>query len=111
MQIEEMRSGDILIVIPTEKRIDASSTPEFKAAMIERISAGNLRILLDLSHVDFIDSSGLGAIVSSLKALGGKGDLAICCPRETVTSLFQLTRMDKIFKIFTSRDDAVRELG
>jgi anti-sigma B factor antagonist len=110
MQIQEKRSGDMFIVKPSGKRIDASSAPEFKAFMADRIGSGNVKILLDLSEVDFIDSSGLGAIVSGLKALAGKGDLAICGPRETVISLFRLTRMDKIFKIFPSEEEALKSL-
>jgi anti-anti-sigma factor len=110
MQIEERTAGNILIVKPLEKRIDASLAPEFKGLMIDRIGAGNTKILLDLSDVEFIDSSGLGAIVSSLKALGGKGDFAICCLKETVSSLFRLTRMDRIFQIFASEEEALKTL-
>ena len=58
------------------------------------IEAGHTRLVLDLSGVDFVDSSGLGAIVACLKRLGPRGDLAIAGARGAVSRLFTLTRMD-----------------
>lgn len=110
MQIEQKIVNDILVVTPLEKRIDASSAPDFKEKLINWILQDQKRILLDLSLVDFIDSSGLGAIVSCLKAIGNNGDLVICSIRDTVMSLFQLTRMNRVFQIFPSQDEAVRAL-
>ena len=111
MQIEEQRRGNILVVKPLDKRIDASSATDFKGRMLDWIQAGNARILLNLSEVDFIDSSGLGAIVSSLKAIGEDGDLVICGVRETVMSLFRLTRMNRVFQIFASEQEALQEMA
>jgi anti-sigma B factor antagonist len=111
MQIEDKRMGNILVVRPLDARIDASSAPDFKGRMLDWIQEGNASILLDLSEVDFIDSSGLGAIVSSLKAVGHEGDLVICGVRETVMSLFRLTRMNRVFQIFASEQEALREMA
>jgi anti-sigma B factor antagonist len=79
--------------------------------MSEWIGAGNRRIVLNLSEVDFIDSSGLGAIVSSLKKIGNDGDLVICSVRETVMSLFRLTRMNRVFDILSSEEEAIGALS
>lgn len=111
MQIEDVRIGNILIVTPIEKRIDASVATEFKGRMVDWINAGNTRIVLDLSNVDFIDSSGLGAIVSILKTIGNNGDLVISGIKETVMGLFHLTRMNRVFQIFPSREEAIRALS
>jgi anti-sigma B factor antagonist len=110
MQIEQKTVNEILVVTPLEKRIDASSATDFKGKLIDWILQGHKRILLDLSQVDFIDSSGLGAIVSCLKTIGTNGDLVICGIRDTVMSLFQLTRMNRVFQIFLSQDEAVQAL-
>jgi len=107
MQIQEKNLADMLVIKPLVKRIDASFAAEFKTVISNRINSGNMKILLDLSEVDFIDSSGLGAIVAMLKTLGGKGSLTICGLKETVDTLFRLSRMDKIFRIFASEEEAL----
>jgi anti-sigma B factor antagonist len=111
MQIQEKKIGNILIVKPSEKRIDASMATDFKGKMIDRINAGNKRIVLDLAGVDFIDSSGLGAIVSSLKSIGDDGDLVISGINDTVMTLFRLTRMNRVFQIFSTEEEALKALS
>ena len=111
MQIEEKKVNDLLIVTPLEKRLDASAAAGFKGKIVDWINSGNNRIVLDLSRVDFIDSSGLGAIVSCLKTLGGNGDLVICGIQETVMSLFKLTRMNRVFQIFPTEAEALKALS
>jgi anti-sigma B factor antagonist len=110
MQIEGKKVGDLLIVTPLEKRLDASAAADFKGKIVDWINAGHHRIVLNLSQVDFVDSSGLGAIVSCLKTLGGNGDLVICGIQETVMSLFQLTRMNRVFQIFPTEAEALKAL-
>jgi anti-sigma B factor antagonist len=111
MRIEEVKIESVLVVKPMDKRIDASSAAAFKSKMADWIQGGERRIVLNLSEVEFIDSTGLGAIVSSLKAMGGEGDLVICNPRETVMSLFRLTRMNRVFQILSSGEEAVAILS
>lgn len=109
--IEVVREGAIPIVVPTVKRLDASVAPAFKQAVVKVVEAGERRILLDLSGVDFLDSSGLGAMVSILKALGTQGTLAVCGAKGAVSSLFKLTRMDKVFSVHADRAEALARLG
>lgn len=111
MEIESRKIENILVVQPTVKRIDASVSTEFKGRMVDWINAGSRKIILDLSNVDFIDSSGLGAIVSSLKTIGNDGDLVICGIKETVMGLFRLTRMNRVFQIFPSQPEAIKALS
>lgn len=111
MELQQTHSGNVLIVKPLEKRIDAATATEFKEKLSEWIGSGNRRIVLNLSEVDFIDSSGLGAIVSGLKKIGNDGNLVICTVREPVMSLFRLTRMNRVFDIFASEDEAVGALS
>lgn len=111
MQLEEKKIGNVLVITPRQSRIDASVSTEFKGRMVDLINQGNRLIVLDLSHVDFIDSSGLGVMVSSLKTIDGDGDLVICCIRDTVMGLFNLTRMNRVFHIFAAQSDAVQALS
>ncbi|HWQ68885.1 MAG TPA: STAS domain-containing protein [Patescibacteria group bacterium] len=111
MQLDQRKAGNALIVTPLEDRLDARIATDFKELMTELIASGTTRIVLDLSKVDFIDSSGLGAIVSSLKRMGGQGELVVCGLQETTMTLFKLTRMDRVFQIFDSEQQAVSALG
>ncbi len=110
MQVESEKTGDILKVKPLERRIDASLSAEFKEFLTGRINEGNRRIVLDLSFVDFVDSSGLGAIVSSLKAARAGGELVISGARGAVKGLFRLTRMDRVIGLFETDAEAVDSL-
>jgi anti-sigma B factor antagonist len=117
MQVEEMpmlssrRENDILIVRPDVERLDASIATSFKHKMAEFIAGGNHSIILDLSRIEFIDSSGLGAIVSSLKSIADRGDLILYGITKNVMSMFRLTRMDRVFQIFSSEAEALSSLS
>jgi anti-sigma B factor antagonist len=102
------KEQEVAIVKPTMKRLDGTVAPAFKQAVQQVVQRGEKRLVLDLANVEFMDSSGLGALVSVLKALGGTGSLAVCNVRGGVLSLFKLTRMDKVFAIVGTREDAVK---
>ncbi len=102
---------NVLVVRVDERRIDASKAPAFKDEMTRCIDAGQNQIVLDLSHVDFIDSSGLGALVSCLKRLGPRGGLAVAGATGAVSRLFSLTRMDRVFALHPNVDSAVEQLS
>ena len=66
-------------------------------------------MIFDLAELRFVDSSGLGAILSSLRQLNANGgDLKLCGMSKPVRALFELVRMHKIFEIHETRDDAIR---
>ena len=88
-------------------RIDASSAIEFKDHICGVIDEGKHEIVLDLSRVDFIDSSGIGAIVGVFKHLGRRGTFAVAGLTRSVERVFQLTRMDKVFRVYPSVDEAL----
>ncbi len=111
MNLTDEPRGGVLIVRVGEKRVDASKAPAFKDAMARRIDAGSTLVVLDLSEVEFIDSSGLGAIVSCLKRLGPRGNMAVAGAKGAVSRLFTLTRMDKVFALEASVDAAVARIS
>ncbi|MEM7468676.1 MAG: STAS domain-containing protein, partial [Pseudomonadota bacterium] len=100
MLIESNEVQEKLVVTLFEKRLDAKIAVDFKQRMTDFISEGDKPIVLNLHETEFIDSSGLGAIVSSLKAAGASRQFSICGLQEPVKTMFKLTRMDKVFSIF-----------
>ncbi|WP_407431092.1 STAS domain-containing protein [Arcticibacter sp.] len=73
----------------------------FKHELITAIDSGQKQILISFENVQYIDSSFLGALVASLKyALTKGGDLAVYGLNENILNLFEMIRMDKVFKVF-----------
>jgi anti-sigma B factor antagonist len=87
-------------------RIDAAVAIRFKEDMRAQTDGGPDRVILDLSAVQFIDSSGLGAIVASMKQLAGHRRLDLAGLTPVVEKVFRLTRMDSVFRLYASVPDA-----
>lgn len=111
MDIMDIRPVEQATVIePLRNRIDAALAVRFREDLMALIAQGNSRLIIDLNRVDFIDSSGLGVLVSLMKAVGGNANLAICNMKDSVFSVFRLTRMDKIFTIVPTEADALAKM-
>jgi len=87
------------IVTVGEPRIDAAVAIQFKDAMRLLTEGGPARVVLDLSNVAFLDSSGLGAVVAAMKQAGPGSTLELAGLTPTVEKVFHLTRMDTVFAI------------
>jgi len=101
--------GSTRVISVGEPRIDAAIAIKFKDEMRGFVEEGASRLILDLSSVEFLDSSGLGAIVSIFKASSEGQTLELAGLTETVDRVFRLTRMDQVFTIHASVDDALPE--
>ena len=110
MQFEEQQQQGVLIARPLDQNLDATNVQEFKQYMAERIRAGNMLIAFDLGEVKFIDSSGLGGIISVLKSVGETGNVSLFGVDENVRTLFKLTRTDRIFPIMPDVSGALKAL-
>jgi|SRR5579872_4389714 len=111
MRFEESKVGRILVAKVLDSRIAADVAPQFRAHMAGYLKSGERCIVLDLGDVSFIDSSGLGALISSLKGIGSEGHLVISGARGTVATMFKLTRMDKILRLFSTTEEAVAAIS
>ncbi len=87
------------VVRVNEDRIDASVAIQFKDRMREIAGASAGRVILDLSRVGFVDSSGLGAIVAVMKFLAPACKLELAALTPTVGKVFHMTRMNSVFAI------------
>ena len=106
--IAEMRDGTLVITAGAD-RIDAACAVQFKDRMRELTQNASSRILLNLEHVNFVDSSGLGAIVGALKQLPLNGTFELAALTPAVDKVFRLTRMDSVFAIHMDTDAAFGE--
>lgn len=108
VNIEQKQQERATVVTVRERRLMADLAPEFKVFVLGAVKQGKSLLILDLSEVAVMDSSGLGALVSVLKGLGVKGELRVVGLSPAVRELFRLTRMDRVFKIY---DDIATALG
>lgn len=100
MRLETETVGQTLLIRVCEARIDAASAVQFKDAFRDAVADGPARVVLDLGQVDFLDSSGLGAVVAAMKLLAPERRLDLAALNGMVDKVFRLTRMDTIFPIY-----------
>jgi len=102
------QTGNVTIVTLPGEYLDASTVKTFKADITPVIEGTGKKVVFDMSHLQFIDSSGLGAILSCLRKLNGSGgDLKLCGMTKPIRTLFELVRMHRIMDIYNTRDEAV----
>lgn len=107
MALTSSTAGTTQVIKVNSGRIDAAMAIQFKEDMRAKTEEGAQRIILDLSAVEFIDSSGLGAIVASMKQLGTGRALDLAGLQPVVAKVFRLTRMDTVFQLYPNLDDAL----
>ena len=78
------------ILTPAVRRLDASVAATFKASVTEEIGDDRKALIVDFSKVDFIDSSGLGMLVSLFKLMNGKGEMALCSLNPGIMNMFMI---------------------
>ena len=98
---------DDLAVVHAEGRLNMVAAPELRELVANAVQAGKVRIVVDLSQVEFMDSSGLGALIGALKTTRqAGGDLRIASPSEQVSLVLALSNVDRILKPYPSAHDA-----
>ena len=108
MEITTEKVGDVTVATPQGEYLIASNVEDFRHDAVPVLDSGP-KVLLDMSHLQFVDSSGIGAILSCLRKLSASGgELKLFGLSKPVQGVFQVTRMHRIFDIFDTRDEALR---
>ncbi len=108
MNLVQQKVGDVAVAAVPIEELDASNAEEFKRDIAPVVDA-NTKLVLDLSRLRFVDSSGLGAFISCLRKLNAKGgDLKLCGMSKQVRAVFELVRMHRVFDIHATSEQAVR---
>jgi anti-sigma B factor antagonist len=107
MEISTREKGKVL-VFDIRGDLDAKSATVLKDRINEKITEGKAMILINLTDVPYMDSAGLGVLVSGLKNANRlSGDLRIWGLQDEVKSIFELTRLNKVFQIFEDENSAL----
>lgn len=96
-----------LIATPEFQRLDALAARDFTARLVDRCG-GATRMVLDMTHVSFVDSRGLAALVSVFKVLSTGGILRLAKVGDQVEMLLTMTRLNALFPIFPTVEDAIK---
>lgn len=109
MNIVEEIIGDLLVEIITANRATVKDSEYLKEQLTLKIDQGYKKIIIDLSECEFIDSTFLGVLVNTLrKAVKSGGDLKLVGFKPAVKSMFELTRMFRVFETFNDLQDAIK---
>lgn len=111
-ELEGKHVGQFFVIKPLSPEITLANSAEFKAKCLEFISGSSLSILLDLSSVLRIDSDFVATLVAiGLKVIGEKGRrFALCSIQPQVKTVFYLTRIDQLFPVFATMEEAIEDL-
>lgn len=108
MKITTETMDGVTVATPHEDHLLANNVEDFRRDM-GPVLEGHPNVVLDMTHLQFVDSSGIGAFLSCLRRVNNAGgDLKLCGITKQVYSVFQITRMHRIFDIFDTRDQAVQ---
>jgi anti-sigma B factor antagonist len=104
-EVSELRGWTVVHVFG---ELDVATSPSMREQLIRLVGEGRSRLVLDLDGVDFLDSTGLGTIVSALKRVRTHdGDLRLVCTQARITRLFEITGLDKAVPLAPTLDVAV----
>ncbi len=105
----ETRTADngITVVAPTG-RLDVAGAPALKEAISEVVKNGPPRIVIDMEGVSFVDSTGLGSVISALKQVrGSQGELRLAAPNQQARLVLELTTLDRVFPYYATVEEAL----
>lgn len=109
METSKVRREAGVTVIEAAGDLDVASAPELRNLLSQEIDAGHTRLVVDLSEVPFVDSTGLGTLVAIMRqASQAGGALKLASPRDTVSRVLTLTRMREFFDVSNSVAESVR---
>jgi anti-sigma B factor antagonist len=109
MSFEEVDNGTHVVLAP-EGKFNLVAAPPMKARIDDLVAAGKVRLVVDLHAVDFIDSSGLGALIGGLKSARQQGgDLRIAAAGDQVRAVLKLTNLDRILAPYATVEAALHE--
>jgi anti-anti-sigma factor len=111
MEINSKSVSPTVSTVSLNGALNARSAEEAKQVFRNLVEEGVTQVIVDLNQVPFIDSSGLAALVSGLKTLGGEAsNLKLAAPQSQAKLLFELTMFDRVFEIHETVDDALKSL-
>ena len=107
MEIKRSNLNQV-VIFELNGRIDANNSKDLENALVKCIEEGNTKIIVDLEKLDYTSSSGLRVFLFIAKKLDKIGFIYLCSLQPQVSQLFTMSGFNKIFSIFSTRDEALK---
>ena len=99
-------------LIAVRGEVHVSTAPEFSERLNDAIAGGKTGVVIDMTGVDFIDSTGLSVLLNGLRRVTrARGAMLIACANPTVLRLFEITKLDSTFEILPDCDEAIARMS
>ena len=107
MQIEEVRKGQI-VILKINGRLDSTNSSELDITISNLVGQNEKTILVDCQNLDYVSSAGLRVFLQGLKSINAvQGKFMICCLKESIKEIFDISGFTGIFPIYNSQDEAL----
>lgn len=111
LAVSRQQVGD-LPVVAVRGEVDVYSAPSLRENLTQLLDEGEKTIVVDMTEVAFLDSTGLGALIAARTATDKAGGaLPIVCTQDRILKLFTITGLDGVFSIFPTVDEAVASVA
>lgn len=108
LSLDHRAEGDVT-VLEVGGEVDVYTAPKLRERLVELVGEGHHRLVVDMTKVEFLDSTGLGVLVGGLKRVRAHdGSLALVCNQERILKIFRITGLTKVFPIHDSLDEALQ---
>jgi anti-sigma B factor antagonist len=99
---------DGALVLHLEGELDTYNCGQLRSTLVEHVESGSNHIIVDMTRVEYIDSTGLGSLVGGLKRVSEHGGtMRIVCKNAQILKVFEITSLNKVFPIYPNLKDAL----
>ncbi|MEO5909276.1 MAG: STAS domain-containing protein [Pelobium sp.] len=111
MNFSKQKLGKLVLITINISEAGLNQSDDFKSFLYDCTEDTEPKLVIDMDKVNYMDSSFIGALVAGLKnVLSKNGEMALVKIQKDVLALFELTRLDKVFKIYNSVDEAIEDI-
>jgi anti-sigma B factor antagonist len=104
--------NDTTCLLKINGEVDVYTSPQLKQEIVHLAEAGVKHLIINLSQVEYLDSTGLGVLIGGLKRLReSEGKLTLVGPGMRILRIFEITGLDKIFDIYATEQEAAAKEG
>jgi len=112
MKVDARGSLQIPVLVPSGRITLGESTRSFQTALDQAIDRGARHLIVDGSHIEYLDSTGIGELIAAARRLMGSGGrVGIVSPSPKVREILEVTHLDNIFLVRESEDALAAELA